>query len=88
MKWKLKPETILRLVDEQQKIFDKSLKFLRPNGKIVYATCSILPEENERQIEHFMRKYHLKLEGSLFQTFPKDGEMDGFFCAVLGRMQK
>ena len=88
MKWKLKPETILRLVDEQQKIFHQSLKFLHPNGKIVYATCSILPEENERQVEHFMKKYHLKLESPLFQSFPKDGEMDGFFCAVLSRMQK
>ena len=88
MKWKLKPETIVRLVEEQKRIFHKALKLLSPNGKIVYATCSILPEENERQIERFMKEYHLKLDAPYFQTFPQDGEMDGFFCATLSRIER
>lgn len=83
MKWKLKKETITRLVEEQRKIFDEALKFLHPNGKIVFATCSILPEENEKQIAYFIEKYNLSLEAPPFQSFPKDGEMDGFYCAVL-----
>lgn len=85
MKWKLSPEMIERLVSEQQKIFGEALKFLAPNGKIVYATCSILPEENEMQIKRFIKEYHLKLDAPFFQSFPKDGEMDGFFCAVLSQ---
>ncbi|MCB1109480.1 MAG: RsmB/NOP family class I SAM-dependent RNA methyltransferase [Chlamydiia bacterium] len=88
MKWKLSQEMLDRLTQEQQKIFQEALKFLHPNGKIAYATCSILPEENERQVELLMQKYALKLEQPFFQSFPKDGEMDGFFCAVLSRMQK
>ena len=87
MKWKFKPETLNRLIEEQRKIFDKSLKFLSSNGKIVYATCSIFPEENERQIAYFIDKYHLKLAHKPFQSFPKDREMDGFYCAVLSRIQ-
>ena len=86
MKWKLKPETIKRLLKEQQQIFHDTLKFLKPGGKIVYATCSILKEENQLQVEKFMKEYHLKLEKPFFQSFPKDGEMDGFFCAVLSRI--
>lgn len=88
MKWKLKPETITRLALEQKKIFHEALQFLAPNGKIVYATCSILPEENEEQIAYFMKEYDLKLEAPFFQTFPKNGEMDGFFCASLSRMKR
>ncbi|MEM8728187.1 MAG: RsmB/NOP family class I SAM-dependent RNA methyltransferase, partial [Chlamydiota bacterium] len=86
IKWKFKPEMIDRLVEVQRSIFDKVLKFLSPNGKIVYATCSIFPEENERQISHFTGKHQLKLIEDPFQSFPKNGEMDGFYCAVLSRM--
>lgn len=87
MKWKLSPEMINRLIAEQKKIFQEVLKYLHPNGKIVYSTCSILPEENEKQIEEFMKEYDLKLAAPFFQSFPKAQEMDGFFCAVLSRMQ-
>lgn len=88
MKWKLTPETFSRLTEEQRNIFDSALKFLHPNGKIVYATCSIFPEENEKQISHFIEKYNLKLVGEPFLSFPKDGEMDGFFCATLAKLGK
>lgn len=85
MKWKFEPEMIKRLVKEQREIFDKVLKFLHSNGKIVFATCSIFPEENEQQIEYFMQKYNLRMEGEPFQSFPKEREMDGFYCATLSK---
>ncbi len=86
MKWKLTPETFTRLIEEQRKIFDSALKFLQPDGKIVYATCSVFPEENEKQISYFIQKYDLKLLHTPFLSFPKAGKMDGFFCATLARM--
>lgn len=86
MKWKLTPDTFTRLVEEQRKIFEEALKFLHPNGKIVYATCSVFPEENEKQISYFIKTYGLKLVGTPFQSFPKQGEMDGFFCATLAKI--
>ena len=85
MKWKISEESIESLINEQRKIFDKVLKFLHPNGKIVYATCSVLPEENEKQISHFIKNYGLKLTKPPFLTLPNPGKMDGFFCAVLSK---
>jgi len=88
MKWKLTEESLMRLINEQRAIFATALKFLRPKGKIVFATCSMLPEENQDQIAYFMEKYQLALDAPPFQSFPKNGEMDGFFCAVLSKMEK
>lgn len=83
MKWRFTEEMLKRLVGQQRTIFEKALSFLKPSGKIVYATCSLLQEENEKQIEHFLKTYPLKLENSLFQTLPTPGSMDGFFGATL-----
>lgn len=83
MKWKIDREMIERLVAEQRKIFAETLKFLHPNGRIVYATCSVFPEENERQVSGFIKEYNLKLVKPPFLSLPEKGNMDGFFSAVL-----
>lgn len=83
MKWKFTPEMVQRLIGQQRKIFEKALSFMKPEGRIVYGTCSMLPQENEQQVAHFIKTYQLKLEGALFQTFPSMGGMDGFFGVVL-----
>lgn len=82
MKWKFNEATLTRLVGKQRMIFEKALSFLRPDGRIVYGTCSLLQQENQDQVAHFLKTYNLELEGNIFQTLPKDGEMDGFFAAV------
>lgn len=83
MKWRLAPEEILRLQALQREIFKKALEFLSPRGKIVYATCSLLPEENEEQADYFLKTYPLLQEGALFQTFPETDGPDGFFGVVM-----
>lgn len=83
MKWKINSEMLERLVSEQRKIFSEALKFLHPNGRIVYATCSVFPEENERQVSLFIKEYNLKLVSPPSLSFPENGKMDGFFSAVL-----
>lgn len=70
------------LVNEQRNIFEESLRYLHPKGKIVYATCSIFPEENEKQVAYFLERFPLSLEPNTFQSFPQPNEMDGFFGAV------
>lgn len=85
MKWKFNDEMLTRLKGQQRLIFEKSLSFLKADGRIVYATCSLLREENQEQIEHFLSTYSLAIEGSPFQTFPTFGGMDGFFGVVLKR---
>lgn len=85
MKWKFTEDTLPRLVGQQRMIFEKALSFLKPGGHIVYGTCSILREENEEQVEHFIKTYGLKIVGKPFQCLPSEGSMDGFFGAVFTR---
>ena len=85
MKWKFDAEMLDRLVGQQRTIFEKALSFLKPDGRIVYATCSLLKEENELQLQHFLSTYSLKIEGEPFRTLPTKGGMDGFFGVILSR---
>lgn len=82
MKWKFDEEMLNRLLGQQRTIFEKALSFLKPGGKIIYATCSILKAENDCQVEHFLRTYPLKIEKAPFRSFPEEGKMDGFFAAT------
>lgn len=83
LKWKFSDELLTRLVQEQRDIFADAYTYLAPHGKIVYATCSVLPEENDGQLAFFEQKYSLCLSGKPFRSFPTEGGMDGFFGAVL-----
>lgn len=83
MKWKFDRSLLDRLVIEQRQIFEQALEYLHPKGKIVYATCSLFPQENQHQIQYFQEKFGLKLAGEVFQSFPEKNGMDGFFAAVL-----
>lgn len=83
MKWHYSDEMLTRLVGQQRVIFEKALSYLKADGHIVYATCSFLNEENEKQVEHFMKTYDLHMEGDPFRTLPTVNGMDGFYCAVL-----
>ena len=83
MKWKLDDETITRLVGQQRTIFEKGLSYMHPEGRIVYGTCSLFREENQDQMDHFIRTYGLCIEGQPFQSLPTVGGMDGFFGVVL-----
>lgn len=85
MKWKYESSTLQRLVGLQRQIFERGLSYLKPGGKIVYGTCSLLNEENKQQMEHFIKTYDLQLVGTPFESLPSDGGMDGFFGAVFER---
>jgi 16S rRNA C967 or C1407 C5-methylase (RsmB/RsmF family) len=81
MKWRFNVENLKKVVGQQRTIFEKALSFLSPNGHIVYATCSLLREENEEQTEHFLKTYPLELVKEL-KTLPAEGGMDGFYGVV------
>ena len=83
MKWRFEEEIVRKYVGQQRTIFEKALSFLKPGGKIVYATCSILPEENEQQLDFFIKTHQLKVDGTPFQSYPTLNGMDGFFGVVL-----
>lgn len=83
MKWKIDDAMLTRLLGQQRTIFEKALSFLKPNGHIVYATCSVLKQENREQMNHFMKTYNLEVVGDIFESNPVRGGMDGFFGVVL-----
>lgn len=82
MKWRYNAATLKELVGLQRNIFEKALSFMKARGKIVYATCSLLPQENEQQVEHFLQTYPIQLVHPPFKSLPTEGGMDGFFAAV------
>ncbi|MCC5832123.1 MAG: RsmB/NOP family class I SAM-dependent RNA methyltransferase [Chlamydiales bacterium] len=79
-KWKFSFALLNRLVGQQRMIFERALSFVKPGGHIVYATCSLLRPENEKQVAHFIETYNLQMEGEPFVSLPSYGEMDGFFA--------
>ncbi|CAM5392780.1 16S rRNA (Cytosine967-C5)-methyltransferase OS=Eoetvoesiella caeni OX=645616 GN=DFR37_103203 PE=3 SV=1 [Eoetvoesiella caeni] len=54
LKWRQHPESLQELVDLQARILRQASRCVAPGGRLVYATCSVLPEENERQVEAFL----------------------------------
>ncbi|HEY2809901.1 MAG TPA: RsmB/NOP family class I SAM-dependent RNA methyltransferase, partial [Rhabdochlamydiaceae bacterium] len=53
MKWKFDAEKLDLLLTSQRQIFEEACSFVKPGGKIVYATCSVLPQENALQVDYF-----------------------------------
>jgi len=82
-KWKLSPSFIKEIVETQKNILHRYTKMLKPGGLAVYATCSILPDENENQIQHFLKKnpnFTLVKEERVSPTNPLS---DGYYMALL-----
>lgn len=85
-KWKLSQEEIDRLLIEQQDILTRYSAIVKPGGKMVYATCSILPAENEEQVQKFLaaNSQDWTLEEEL-KINPAETGHDGFYAARLRR---
>lgn len=82
-KWKLDEAFIERIKKEQAEILQSHSRTLREGGRMVYATCSILPEENQMQVATFLSNnpdFKLVKEDVLL---PHINGNDGFFIAVL-----
>mmetsp|Transcript_23303 Transcript_23303/g.59853 ORF Transcript_23303/g.59853 Transcript_23303/m.59853 type:complete len:381 (+) Transcript_23303:41-1183(+) len=86
MKWTFSDELLFKWIAQQRDIFEDALKFLKPKGKIVYSTCSILDEENVRQVKYLCHKHGLFLSEPPFHALPQSKGMDGFFTAIMERM--
>ena len=53
-KWRMRPEDLAELVERQQQILRSAARLVRPGGRVIYATCSLLREEDEAQAEAFL----------------------------------
>lgn len=85
MKGRLEVAGIHELIELQRKIFAKAFQLVKPGGYILWATCSVLKEENQNQIEHFCEHYPVERIKDPFQTIPAIDGPDGFFCQLLQR---
>ena len=95
IKWLRKASDIDALVILQQQILNETWSLLKPGGTLLYATCSILPQENSEQVMHFIKNNTdaklLTINGNDepekevvgWQLLPGEKNMDGFYYAKL-----
>ncbi|WP_296600005.1 RsmB/NOP family class I SAM-dependent RNA methyltransferase [Phenylobacterium sp.] len=97
-KWRLTPDALAKRQQDQDQVLEEGTKYLKPGGRIVYVTCSVLPEEDEDRVEAFLARHPdfarrpaasapdlarlLTPAGDLRLT-PRSSNTDGFYVAVL-----
>jgi 16S rRNA (cytosine967-C5)-methyltransferase len=100
VRWKKDEGVVARLVEEQGRLLDSAADRVGAGGTLVYSTCTISPEENERQVAAFLERRsdfsvaglpdglapyaHPSAEG-LVQVLPHRHGTDGFFIARLAK---
>ena len=86
-KWKLQPEFLSKITKVQQEILRNYSKMVKEGGKLIYATCSILPQENTEQVKQFLdsdegKVFSLEEEVNIFAS---ESGFDGFYMARMIR---
>ena len=85
-KWKLQPEFLTQIKQTQYEILANYAQMVKVGGKMVYATCSILPSESEEQVQRFLREQPSQWQLLAEQrTSPARDGFDGFYMACLQR---
>jgi len=86
-KWKLSLDFIERVKELQQHILENYTTMVKPGGLVVYSTCSLLPSENEKQVQAFLESKKDSFE-LLDQKWilPSEG-YDGFYIALIKRVR-
>ncbi|MCL6556571.1 MAG: RsmB/NOP family class I SAM-dependent RNA methyltransferase [Burkholderiales bacterium] len=99
LKWRQTPQSVAELTAKQARILEAAARLLKPGGRLVYATCSILKEENENIVAAFLKRHrdfrlrpagellaksHIPLEmGDFLRLSPASHGTDAFFAAAL-----
>lgn len=100
LRWRAFGPKLEELLATQAEILDKAAKTVKPGGRLVYATCSLLPSENEEQTKAFLQRHpefevlpvsQIWTDGDApckdpyMRLTPRQHNTDGFFAAVLVR---
>ncbi|WP_374335096.1 RsmB/NOP family class I SAM-dependent RNA methyltransferase [Leeia sp.] len=99
LKWRQSEASLQDLLQRQASILESAARLVKPGGRLVYATCSILPDENQLQIARFLQSHpafrvvpvsgllsQVPQQGDYLQLYPHVHATDGFFAAVLERV--
>lgn len=100
IKWRITAGDLRRQSDLQKRLLGAAAGCLRPGGRLVYSTCSVMPEENEAVIADFLSRHgdfrcvrppagippSMVSDEGFFKTRPDRHGTDGFFGAVLRRI--
>ena len=85
-RWRTLGPEITELVPLQRNILESACRLVKPGGRLVYATCSLLAEENEYQVAAFVKDHpEFEISGKPMSLTPAQHDTDGFFAAVLKR---
>jgi 16S rRNA (cytosine967-C5)-methyltransferase len=100
LKWRQSADSVAELTTKQAAILDAAAKLVRPGGRVVYATCSLLTAENDAVVEDFLARHAdftltpasavlakqgIALDGDTLRLLPHRHNTDGFFAAILDR---
>ncbi|MFD2631023.1 16S rRNA (cytosine(967)-C(5))-methyltransferase RsmB [Idiomarina piscisalsi] len=93
IKWLRRQSDISELAELQGKILRALWETLAPGGELLYATCSILRDENQTQVEAFLKQHSdatlipIEANRDMLQILPGEADGDGFFYARLKKAQ-
>ncbi|HVC49357.1 MAG TPA: RsmB/NOP family class I SAM-dependent RNA methyltransferase [Burkholderiales bacterium] len=103
LKWRQTPDTVTKLVKLQESILNAAARLVKPGGRLVYATCSLLDEENINQIDRFLachpdfkllpaneilQRQRINLDtGILLELWPHKHGTDAFFAAAMEKIR-
>ena len=82
-RWRVTPAMIDELVLVQSRLLAAIAPLLRPGGRLVYATCTVHPQENRGRIDAFLRHHPAWQLVQELQWWPAEGGGDGFYAARL-----
>ena len=103
LKYRVTDESIASLVETQKRILEACCPYVKPDGLLVYSTCSILPEENEKQVKEFLLNHpefkadlgdswvpdglKARFENGMLRLLPSRDGVEGFFIARMRRVK-
>lgn len=85
-KWKLQPEFLEKIKKTQTELLNDYSEMLKVGGQLVYATCSILPSENEKQVQNFLSNHPEFAFVSEKKVSPSKSGYDGFYMALMEKI--
>ena len=85
LRWRIEEKETMRLAALQEKLLAAAARLTRPGGVLVYSTCSLEYEENERIVERFSEQHSQFTLETMRSTFPPRDSVDGAFVARFRR---